>query len=152
MSEKVEYVYHARRYWVQTPNKNQHIGWNTNFEPCVVFKKTAKRIGILSPTLGILYLDRVKFECDGRVYHSKPHEYFYRVKPQLDPERSRFAVVDGETLKAFGVLELKYPASADEVKRAYKKQARKLHPDAGGSHESFLHLRKAFDVALTKIS
>lgn len=131
---------------MQKPTGKQHIGWNTDFEPCPVFKTTAKRIGILSPTLGILYLNRAELERDGRVYHSKPHEYFYRVKPAVDPEKPKPSA-SGETIKAFNYLGLDYPSPRKEVEKAYKRLAKRAHPDTGGTHDDFIELNNAYRIA-----
>ena len=37
-------------------------------------------------------------------------------------------------------------ATADDIKAAYRAQAKKLHPDAGGDSEKFGALQKAYDV------
>lgn len=140
-------IWHGKRYWVQSPRENQHPGWNTDFEPCVVFKTTAKRIGIVSPSLGVLYLNREDFEKNGKVYHSKPCEYFYKTKPLIDPEKPRRNnIVSKEKLNAFSILGLKPPSSAREISAAYKSKARITHPDAFGSHEDFLVLQDAYNI------
>jgi DnaJ family protein A protein 2 len=46
----------------------------------------------------------------------------------------------------YGVLGVGKKASADEIKRAYKKEALVHHPDRGGSKEKFQALQEAFDV------
>lgn len=151
-----EWVYHAKRYWVQEPRNGQHSGWNTDFEPCPVFKKTAKRVGILSPTLGVLWLNREALDRDGRVYHSKPHEYFYAVRPAVDPEKPKYngggvGFMDLLYLmesSPFQVLELTAPCSKADVKRAYRRLAKSAHPDTGGDHSSFIRLNEAYEAAM----
>lgn len=149
-----EYVYHGRRYWIQEPKGSQLLGWNTDFVGCPVFKKTAKRIGILSPDLGVLWLNREVLERDGRVYHSKPHEYFYAIRPAVDPEAPtaeyfKWKARLNRTSPALAELGLAPGCSKDEIKRAYKRLAKKLHPDSGGSHEAFLKLDKAYRAAIS---
>jgi hypothetical protein len=145
----MKYVYHGRRFWIQNPTGNQHRGWNTTFEKCEVLKITAKRITINSPTLGLLSLNRAELEKSGRVYHSKPHEYFYKQIPPADPEKPRHNPYSAHlgTLTAFLDLGLVPPATRKEVDKAYKRLARKVHPDVGGSHEQFLSLNKAYKLA-----
>lgn len=46
----------------------------------------------------------------------------------------------------YGVLGVGKQASADEIKRAYKKEAFVHHPDRGGSKEKFQALQEAYDV------
>jgi hypothetical protein len=113
-----------------------------------VFKKTPKRIGILSPTLGVLYLNREIFDRDGKVYHSKPCEYFYRTKPASDPEKPRKTTAPNKLQTACEVLGLSFPVSANEVKRAYKRLARKTHPDGGGRQEDFVRLNQAYQLVM----
>lgn len=152
---QTEYVYHGRRFWVMEPKGSQHLGWNTDFEPCPVFKRTTKRIGILSPTLGILWLNREAFERDGFVYHSKPHEYFYAVRPAVDPEKPRedrarrrmFEWIFGDST-ALTTLGLEPGCSRADIARAYKRLAKTAHPDGGGSHEEFLKLNQAYQAAM----
>lgn len=150
-----EFVWHARRFWVQEPTGDQHLGWNTRFEPCWVMKKTAKQVHILSPSLGKLWLNREKLEREGKVYHSKPHEYFYAVHPGVDPEKIRYGQMWTDAWKllggghpAFAVLGLQQGCSKPDIKRAYKKLARRAHPDFGGSHEAFIELNKAYEEAM----
>jgi hypothetical protein len=143
-----EWVYHGKRSWVQNPVGRQHRGWNTDFEPCPIAKKTAKRVLIVSPSLGCLWLNREVLERDGKVYHSRPHEYFYAVKPSVDPEKPTATRVPSNIQTAFSALGLTYPASKSAVTKAYKRKARQVHPDVGGQHEAFLELNKAFKTAL----
>ena len=37
-------------------------------------------------------------------------------------------------------------ASADEIKKAYKRQAQKNHPDKGGTTDAFKKIKEAFDI------
>lgn len=52
-------------------------------------------------------------------------------------------VEPGDALEALG---LRGPAGPDEVKRAYRRLARRLHPDAGGDAERFRTLQLAFEL------
>lgn len=143
-------IWHGKRHWVQNPKSGQHRGWNTDFEPCVVGKITPKRICILSPSLGVLYLNRAAFEKDGKVYHSKPCEYFYKCKPLVDPERPQQSVESVNLTQlereALAFLDLVIPASQDDIIKAYKSKAKVMHPDGGGSHEDFLNLQSAYNT------
>jgi hypothetical protein len=97
----------------------------------------------------LLSLNRAELEKSGRVYHSKPHEYFYKQIPPADPEKPRHNPYSAHlgTLTAFLDLGLVPPATRKEVDKAYKRLARKVHPDVGGSHEQFLSLNKAYKLA-----
>jgi molecular chaperone DnaJ len=46
----------------------------------------------------------------------------------------------------YDILGLPRTATADEVKKAFRKQARKHHPDAGGSEERFKEINAAYEV------
>lgn len=48
--------------------------------------------------------------------------------------------------EALTVLGLRGPADAAAVKRAYRRLARRLHPDAGGDAEEFHRVRTAYEV------
>ena len=48
--------------------------------------------------------------------------------------------------EALDVLGLRGPVDADEVKRAYRRLARELHPDAGGDADAFQRVRAAYDL------
>lgn len=46
----------------------------------------------------------------------------------------------------YDILGVPRGASADDVKKAFRKQARKHHPDAGGSEERFKEINEAYEV------
>lgn len=46
----------------------------------------------------------------------------------------------------YDILGVKKTASADEIKKAFRKQAQKLHPDAGGDEEQFKQVNEAYAV------
>eukprot|EP00894_Picocystis_sp_ML_P000110 jgi/Pico_ML_1/50627/g1806.t2 len=48
--------------------------------------------------------------------------------------------------KFYELLGLDKNASADEIKKAYRKQAIKHHPDKGGDPEKFKEIGQAYDV------
>ncbi len=50
------------------------------------------------------------------------------------------------TKNYYDILGVKKDASADEVKKAFRRLARKHHPDAGGSEEKFKELNEAHEV------
>ncbi len=50
------------------------------------------------------------------------------------------------TANYYDVLGVKKDASSDEVKKAFRKLARKHHPDAGGDEEKFKELNTAYEV------
>ncbi|MBN1192320.1 MAG: molecular chaperone DnaJ [Coriobacteriia bacterium] len=46
----------------------------------------------------------------------------------------------------YDILGVPRTATADEIKKAYRKAARKHHPDAGGSEERFKEINEAYEV------
>ena len=50
----------------------------------------------------------------------------------------------------YDVLGVKKDASADEIKKAFRKLARKHHPDAGGEEEKFKEINEAYEVLSDK--
>ena len=51
--------------------------------------------------------------------------------------------------KALDILKLdKLPFSKETIEEAYKRRAKALHPDIGGSEEAFKELQQAYDTAL----
>ena len=50
------------------------------------------------------------------------------------------------TANYYDVLGVKKDASADDIKKAFRKLARKHHPDAGGDEEKFKELNGAYEV------
>lgn len=50
----------------------------------------------------------------------------------------------------YEVLGVPKTASTDEIKKAFRRQARKHHPDAGGSEEKFKELNEAYEVLSDK--
>lgn len=53
-----------------------------------------------------------------------------------------------EARQAFALLELEPPSSPDQIRQAYRRKARSLHPDLGGASEAFIHLQRAYRTAL----
>lgn len=64
----------------------------------------------------------------------------------MEREKTRQAVTDAP--KCLRALGLNRTATDDEVKRAYRRRARDLHPDAGGTAEAFCELQAQYEAAL----
>ena len=54
------------------------------------------------------------------------------------------------TANYYDVLGVKKDASADDIKKAFRKLARKHHPDVGGSEEKFKEINEAYEVLSDK--
>ncbi|MEM7029626.1 MAG: J domain-containing protein [Chloroflexota bacterium] len=48
----------------------------------------------------------------------------------------------------FNKLNLNFPATTAQVKRAYRDLVKQVHPDQGGNHDDFLSLQAAYEQAL----
>jgi len=60
-------------------------------------------------------------------------------------------IYDSETfIDLYGILEVEMDAKADEIKMAYIKQAKKNHPDQGGSSEKFQEITRAYEILFNK--
>ena len=53
-----------------------------------------------------------------------------------------------ETPRAIAALGLRMPCTEEDLKRAYRKRVKKLHPDHGGDERRFLLLQAHFEEAL----
>ncbi|HEY7127060.1 MAG TPA: DnaJ domain-containing protein [Ktedonobacterales bacterium] len=54
--------------------------------------------------------------------------------------------------EALRILKLRPPATATEIKRAYRTLAQVAHPDHGGSHAAMVRVNAAYKLALSKVS
>jgi len=52
--------------------------------------------------------------------------------------------------KYYEILGVDKKASMDEIKKAYRKKAIRMHPDKGGDQEEFQKLQQAYDVLFDK--
>jgi hypothetical protein len=94
-------------------------------------------------------LDRRRLEAGEEVWHRGSHRHYTLNPnpPEREPDRSCPPHLQGP----LGVLGLNWPCTAKDVKAAYRRLARKRHPDSGGTHEDFLALRTAYETALRSL-
>lgn len=64
--------------------------------------------------------------------------------PEPEPAESELA---DSVAAAFDVLDLSRSADVDEVKQAYRKRAKEVHPDQGGDEAEFKRVREAYATA-----
>ncbi len=57
----------------------------------------------------------------------------------------------GDTPRAIAALGLRLPCTEDDLKRAYRQQVKRLHPDHGGDPRRFLLLQAHFEEALALV-
>jgi hypothetical protein len=57
------------------------------------------------------------------------------------------ASAPGPAREAFAELGVPAGASADEIRRAYRRKVREVHPDQGGDEDEFKRLREAYTTA-----
>lgn len=99
-------VYRARRYY--------HDGGKTWYEKCPVIKQTEKRLTVKSQNFpdtplspgGTFQLNLQRLKEDGKVYHSKNHDYFYLVQPKqgdLFPSKEVVETPDWVCLEAMNI-------------------------------------------------
>lgn len=153
-------VWRGYRYWnnldLTFSGLGGKVGWNTTFVPYRILAVTSKRIKVALLPDSIngrsaneldrkpIFLDRAVLERDGKNYHARFREFFYAAKPATDPEQKSVQV----TASAISVLNLPALYTESDVRRAYKRLARTVHPDNGGSNAAFIELKRAHDEAL----
>ena len=70
-----------------------------------------------------------------------------RAAQQKTPKREEVKLP--RTLEeALALLHLRTPVTTSDVKRAYRMQALKCHPDRGGSHAAMIQINAAYELAL----
>lgn len=82
------------------------------------------------------------------VEHEMPGIHLGRRLPFETPDLAG-GDTDRTTTTAFAVLGLPTDASQSEVKTAYREKVKHVHPDHGGSRESFERVREAYTTART---
>ena len=70
-------------------------------------------------------------------------------REKADTERQRERVAKAKA-PAYTTLGLQFGAPLPEIKKAYRKKARKAHPDTGGSHEQMTLLNIAYQTLTQK--
>jgi hypothetical protein len=95
-------------------------------------------------------LDRARLEADGEACSGSRwgRVWFYATPYE---ERAQKTTPSG-LVEPLAVLGLSWPCTVDDVKRAYRRLARKTHPDHGGDAEAFRNLTTAYEQLLSIFS
>ena len=67
---------------------------------------------------------------------------------QGQPPKRENVKLPQTTAEALALLHLSFPVTAKDIQRAYREQARKCHPDRGGSHAAMVLINAAYELAL----
>jgi hypothetical protein len=57
-----------------------------------------------------------------------------------------------ETPRAVAAFGLRFPCTEEQLKQAYRKRVKQLHPDHGGDQRRFMLLQAQFEEALALVS
>lgn len=85
-------------------------------------------------------LDRQKLEKEGMAWSRAVRDYFYT--SSWEERRHGYVPECGSSLG------LAPPWTTDQVKQAFRRMARRAHPDAGGNSEEFKAVYRAYEQAL----
>jgi DnaJ-class molecular chaperone len=94
-------------------------------------------------------LDRKRIENQRGYYHETADLLFY-----LDREDA-WSIVEEfapDAPDAFDRLGLGQDATPEEVKTAYRRHSKEVHPDQGGDKKEFLELHESYEIALEFVS
>ncbi|GIX48229.1 MAG: hypothetical protein KatS3mg131_2440 [Candidatus Tectimicrobiota bacterium] len=73
-------------------------------------------------------------------------------RPHGDPHAAVLHAAGQATPACLRLLGLTWPCTTAEVKRAFRRQAKRLHPDVGGDSEAFQRLCRAYHEALALLA
>ena len=128
-AQPVEYLWYSsfdeevcKRKWIAVP----------------ILRKTEKRVYLRHYDRS-LSLDRRKLELNGNIWSKRGWQIFYLQPGQDD--------VVPEYLQVLG---LGLNATEEQVKTAYRRLARRHHPDVGGDAEEFKRVHAAYEMALSR--
>jgi hypothetical protein len=93
-------------------------------------------------------LDRAALEREGYAYRRHQGGYYSEAGKAAVEARG----ANNHRPDCARVLGLAWPCGEAEIRRAYRRQARELHPDAGGDAEAFKALQAAYEQALVLVA
>jgi hypothetical protein len=110
-----------------------------------IIKRTAKKVFVEDESFGTRVLDREKLEREGYAFGGRiGHTMYYTEKAMQEREAQRYSYRP----PCVGALGLSWPCTLDDIKRAWRGLARKLHPDHGGDAAAFRDMRSHYETAL----
>ncbi len=89
-----------------------------------------------------------------RAYHAARHKGVYGSSTSCtfaEAVSSHSRRIPKAVPACLAVLGLPWPCTEQQIKRAFRMQAKQVHPDVGGSSEAFRALWQAYQEALTLI-
>lgn len=92
----------------------------------------------------MITLDRVTLERNGGAWSQSSREYYATTPVDERPP----VTAAPPCLTALG---LPLDCTAADVRRVYRRQARELHPDAGGDPQAFIALQRVYEQALATV-
>jgi len=95
------------------------------------------------------FLDRKRIENQRAYYHKTTDLLFY---PDREDAWSIVEEFAPDAPDAFDRLGLGQDATPEEVKTAYRRRSKEVHPDQGGDKKEFLELRESYEIALEFVS
>jgi DnaJ-domain-containing protein 1 len=86
--------------------------------------------------------------------HQQEQRKHRPTRKKAAPRKPVYQIVRKPTTlaEALRILKLRPPATATEIKRAYRTLAQVAHPDHGGSHAAMVRVNAAYKLALSKVS
>jgi len=118
-----------------------------------IIKKTPKFVFVawLGRKDDVIKLNRQELEETGETYRRYETYYTEAGKNEFERQREswRSEVKVPDCLKRFG---LDNSATAEDVKRKYRKLAQQHHPDTGGKHQDFIDLHASYEAAMAHVS
>jgi hypothetical protein len=119
-----------------------------------IIKKTPKFVFVawLGRKDDIRKLNRQELEETGETFHRFRETYYTEAgknefEHRCESLHNEIKVPD--CLKRFG---LDNSATAEDVKRKYRKLAQQHHPDTGGNHQDFIKLQAEYEAAMAQVS
>ncbi|AYP68309.1 chaperone protein [Bacillus phage vB_BcoS-136] len=85
--------------------------------------------------------EREEFRRKFEEYERKRRE---RRQREQEREKQRYGALN-KLIESYRILGLNQDATAKEVKSAYRRLAKKHHPDVGGNEKQFIKLKEAYD-------